>query len=65
MAVLRIREIGHQPPSRNELPLAAEGTEGQLGFLNLRSGRVLGNGGSHSWRSSDSCLVLAGQAAAD
>lgn len=38
MAILRIREIGHQPLSRNELPLAAEGTEGQLGFLNLRSG---------------------------
>lgn len=36
VAVLRIREILHKPMSRNAP--AMEGTEGQLGFLNLKSG---------------------------
>ena len=39
MAFLGIRKILHKPRSGNEPPLAVEGTEGQLGFLNLRSGR--------------------------
>lgn len=38
VAALRVREIWHKPMSRNELPLTGEGTEGQRGFLNLRSG---------------------------
>lgn len=42
VAVLRIREILHKPVSRNEPPLAVEGTEGQLGFLNPRSGESSG-----------------------
>lgn len=57
-----MREIWHKPPRRSELPLATEGTEGQIGFPNSEvQGRVLGNGGSHSCGSSHSCLVLAGR----